>query len=109
MNIIHLGIVGATLSLLAGPGAAADEADAMALIEDSRCTKCHAVSREKVGPPFTKVAAKYKDKADALATLTRHVTVPSEVEVDGEKEKHGIAQSQDPARIKNLVEWILSR
>jgi cytochrome c len=109
MNTLRFGVAGTALVLLAGPGLAADESDATALLDDSRCTKCHAVAREKVAPPFVKIAAKYMGKADAVATLTRHVTVASEVEVDGEKEQHALLKTQDPARIRNLVEWILSR
>lgn len=100
----------AALGFLASFGArAADEADARDLISESRCGKCHAVAREVVGPPFRDIAAKYKGKADAATTLTRHVTVPSEVDIDGEKSAHGLAETADPVRIRNLVNWILSR
>lgn len=99
----------AALVLQTAPAMAADEADAMTLLKDSRCIKCHDVEKQKAGPPFVKVAAKYKGDADAMAKLTRHVTVASEVEIDGEKEPHGIVKTRDAARIENLISWILTR
>lgn len=103
-------VAAATLIFLpAAPVLAVDESAATDLLKDSRCTKCHAVAIERIGPPFRDVAAKYKDKSDAQLTLTKHVTMPSEVEIDGEKKAHGLVESKDPAQIKNLVEWILSR
>lgn len=56
-----------------------------------------------------KVAAKYKGDADAVAKLTKHITVPNEVEIDGEMEKHGQVKTRDADRINNLVNWILSQ
>lgn len=107
------GFAGAALAALVAVSApvalAANDSDAEDLIGESRCTKCHAVAREKVGPPFREVAAKYKGKADAVAVVTRHVTVPNEVDIDGEKKAHGLVETSDPVRIRNLVEWILSR
>lgn len=88
---------------------AIDESAATDLLKDSACTKCHAVAIERIAPPFRDIAAKYKGKPEALATLTRHVTVPGEVEIDGEKKAHGLVESKDPAKVRNLVEWILSR
>ncbi len=109
MNTVCPRIVVAVLALFAAPVMAVDESAATDLIKDSRCTKCHAVTIERVGPPFRDTAAKYKGKPDAVAVLTKHVTVPSEVEIDGEKKAHGLVESIDPTQIKNLVEWILSR
>jgi cytochrome c len=108
MKIIRLGLL-ACAALSAYPALALDEDDATALLKESNCFKCHAIGREKIAPSFTKIAAKYKDKPEALEKLTKHVTVPSEVEIDGSKEEHGQVKTTDPARVKNLVEWILSR
>ncbi len=101
--------VAALIFLPAAPVLAVDESAATDLLTASRCTKCHAVAMERIGPPFRDIAAKYKGKPDAQVTLTKHVTVPSEVDVDGEKKAHGLVESKDPAQIGNLVEWILSR
>ncbi|MCK9285281.1 MAG: cytochrome C [Rhodocyclaceae bacterium] len=88
---------------------AADEADAMKLLEDSKCLKCHSVDKKKDGPAYKEVAAKYKGKAEAEEKLSKHVTVPSKVKVDGEEEEHGSVKTRDADRIRNLVQWILSR
>ncbi len=88
---------------------AAEDSAATDLLQESGCTKCHAVAREKVAPPFREIAAKYKGKPDAVDRLTKHITVANQVEVDGSKEDHGLIKTQDAAKIRNLVEWILSR
>ena len=93
----------------AGAVCAADEAGAMKLLEDSKCDKCHSPDKKKDGPSFKETAAKYKGKADAEAKLTKHVTVPSKVKIDGVEEDHGSVKTRDAAKIKNLVQWILSR
>ena len=102
-----------TFSLLgfawAGSGQAADDADAMKLLEDSKCLKCHSVDKKKDGPSYKETAAKYKGKPEAEAKLIKHVTVPSKVKIDGEEEDHGAVKTRDEKRIKNLVQWILSR
>ncbi len=81
MNTVLSHIVVAALALLATPVMAVDESAATDLIKDSRCTKCHAVAVERLAPPFRDIAAKYKGKPEAIAVLTKHVTVPSEVEM----------------------------
>jgi cytochrome c len=93
----------------AGSAQAADDADAMKLLEDSKCLKCHSVDKKKDGPSYKETAAKYKGKPEAEAKLTKHVTVPSKVKIDGEEEDHGAVKTRDEAKIKNLVQWILSR
>ena len=94
---------------VAVPAYAVDEADAMKLLEESKCLKCHSVDKKKDGPSYKATAAKYKGKADAEEKLTKHVTVPSKVKIDGEEEDHGAVKTRDAAKIKNLVQWILSR
>ncbi len=55
-----------------------------------------------------KVAEKYRDDASAISKLFKHLTEPTMVEIDGEKEEHGIVKSRDNNKINNLIEWILS-
>jgi len=105
---IALVLPAACLALVA-PVFAADEAAAVQLLEDSKCIKCHSVDKKKDGPAYKDVAAKYKGKPEALAKLTKHVSEPSKVKIDGVEEKHGSVNTRDAAKIKNLVEWILSR
>lgn len=97
------------LLALSNAAFAADEAAALQLLEESKCLKCHSVDKEKDGPPYKKVAAKYKGKPDAVPTLTKHVTQPSKVKIDGVEEDHGSVKTRDADKIRNLVDWILSR
>ena len=98
-------LVASTFSLSA---AALDAAAADALIRKSKCLTCHAVEKKKDGPPFKETAGKYKGKPEAMEKLTKHVTVPSKVKVDGKEEDHETLKTEDPAAVKNVVEWILS-
>lgn len=90
------------------PAAAVDAAAADALVRKSKCLTCHAVDKKKDGPSFKETAGKYKGKPDALEKLTKHVTVPSKVKVEGKEEDHETLKTEDPAAVKNVVEWILS-
>lgn len=93
----------------AGNAGAVDVEAAKTLARQSNCFKCHAVEKKKEGPAYKDVAAKYKDKPDAVATLTHHITSGEKVKFeDGHEEDHAIVKSKDPGLIKNLVEWILS-
>lgn len=112
MNKKTLSLLAASLLALTNMGiaqAAIDDADAKKLLKDSKCLKCHDVEKTKKGKPYKKIAAEFKDKPNAVAEITKHVTEPSQVEVEGEKVDHGIAKTRDAARINNLVEWILAR
>lgn len=105
MSLIVLAFSGATFSLPAG---AVDAKAAQALVRKSKCLTCHAIDKKKDGPSFKETAAKYKDKPDAEETLIKHVTVPSKVEVDGKEEEHETLKTDDPAAVRNVVQWILS-
>ncbi len=100
--------LGLLVNVGATPAYAADEAAAMALLKQSKCLTCHAVETKKDGPSYKEVAAKYKDHPEAEAKLIKHVSEPSKVEIDGEMEDHGAVKTRDAAKIKNLVDWILS-
>ncbi len=90
-------------------GFAVDDQAANDLAKDSNCFKCHSVSKKKDAPSYKEIAKKYKGKADAEATLTKHITTSPMVKVDGKEEKHQAIKSTNAAEIKNLVQWILSR
>ena len=86
-----------------------DEEAAKTLLDDNECTKCHTVSKTKKGPSYQKIAKKYKGKADAEATLMKHLTTGPKVKLeDGSQEDHKIIETKDEAQIKNLIRWILS-
>ena len=101
----------ATAMALAGSTAAsaADETAARTLARQSNCFKCHAVEKKKDGPAWRDVGIKYQGKADAEATVTKHITSGEKVKFeDGHEEDHTVVKSKDPKEIKNLVDWILS-
>ena len=65
-----LGILVATAGLtLAGSALAAG----LPPVGQHECAACHAVDHHVVGPAFKDVAAKYKGKKDAVATITAHI------------------------------------
>lgn len=112
MSLKSLLVIGSFAFVSLGTAAiahAADDAAAEALLKESKCLKCHSVDKKKDGPSYKETAKKYKDKPDAVAKLTKHVTEPSKVEIDGVKEDHGAVKTRDQAKIDNLVQWILSR
>jgi cytochrome c len=89
--------------------AALDVAAAESLMKKSGCNKCHSLSAEKEGPAYKKTAAKYKGKADAEATLYKHLTTNPKVKVEGKEELHDSLKTKNDADIKNVIQYILSR
>ncbi len=109
---VGLGTLIALATLLALPRAAYafDDVAAEATARQNNCFKCHAIEKKKDGPPYKEVAAKYKGKADAEARLTTHLTTGEKAKFpDGHEEEHKIVKVKDPAELKNLIGWILSR
>ena len=89
---------------------AVDAEAAKALARQNNCFKCHSVDKEKDGPTFIKVAAKYKGKANAEERLITHITTGEKAKFpDGHEEEHKIIKTKDMAEIKNLVKWVLSQ
>ena len=69
-----------------------------ALAKSSGCLNCHSIDTKKMGPSFKDVAAKYKGKADAEATLaTKISTAKGHPEVKA-----------SPDDVKALVKWVLA-
>ncbi|MEO7323287.1 MAG: c-type cytochrome [Dokdonella sp.] len=112
-NFSLLGPAALVMSMAFAFGAQAVDVDAAkALARQNNCFKCHAVSKDKDGPSYTKVAEKYKGKENAEARLIEHVTSGEKAKFpDGHEEEHKIVQTTPPkdmAQIKNLIDWILS-
>ena len=97
-------------SLAAAPDAAAlDVIAAQRLARQSGCVECHSVYQKKVGPAWKDVATKDRGQADAGQRLYKHVTTGRKARFDdGHEESHPVVKTGDPARIGNLVEWILA-
>ena len=87
-----------TLVVAAGltmAGAASAQED---LAKSSGCLTCHAVDAKKMGPSFKDIAAKYKGKADAQATLVANLKAGK---------GHPAVKSSE-ADTASLVKWILA-
>lgn len=67
MRIKYLGAL--ALALLIAPAAQASEE----LAKKYNCLACHQTDKKLVGPSYQEVAAKYKDQADAPATLAKKI------------------------------------
>ena len=76
----------------------AQEVDAAKdLMKQNKCTQCHGMDKDKDGPSFKKTAAKYKGKADAEATLVKHLTSSPKVKLaDGSEEEHKVVKTTPP-------------
>lgn len=109
MKLIPLLATAAAALAFTLPAAAVDADAAVKMTKDNGCTKCHAADKDKKGPAYKSVAAKYKGKADAEAKLTTFVTTGPKVKMDGADEEHKAVASKDAAATKNLVQWILAQ
>jgi cytochrome c len=85
----------ASFALVSAGAANAQEA----LAKSAGCLNCHAVDTKKVGPAFKDIAAKYKGKADAEATLVSNLS--------SAKGHPAVKASADD--LKGIVKWVLSQ
>ena len=102
---------GVLLLFCATANAQAVDADAAkALIKENECSKCHAVDKEKKGPSYKKIAAKYKGKPDGEEKAIKNMTTGPKVKLDdGTEEEHKVIDTKDPAAIRNVARWILAQ
>ena len=112
-SLLRLTLGPSVLCLLLGasaPAFAVDADAAQALAKKNDCFKCHALDKEKKGPSYKKIAAKYKGKPEGEDKVIKNITTGPTVKLDdGTEEEHKIIDSKDPKELKNLVQWILSR
>jgi cytochrome c len=109
--MVPLGAVALVAGMLCGAqdAFAVDVIAAQALARQSGCLQCHSVYQKKIGPAWKDVASKYHADADAAQRLYKHVTTGRKAKFDdGHEEAHPIVKTNDPARINNLVDWILA-
>lgn len=69
-----------------------------ALAKSSGCMTCHDLDKKKMGPSFKEIAAKYKGKADAEATLVANLKAA----------KGHPAVKASEADTATLVKWVLA-
>jgi cytochrome c len=109
-KIISIALVAGIAAVYMNSASAGVDADAAkALAKSNDCFKCHAVDKNKKGPSYKSISAKYKGKADAESTLIKQITTAPKVKLDdGTEEDHKIIDTKDAGEQKNLVNWILS-
>ena len=76
-------------------GAALAQGD---VLKAKGCMNCHAVDTKKAGPAFKEIAAKYKGKADAEATLVAKLK---------DAKGHPAVKASE-ADLKGIVKWVLA-
>jgi cytochrome c len=112
-SVLAAAVAGAVLTMFAPAAQAVDADAALALARQNNCLKCHAIEKDKDGPSYKKVAAKYKGKPDAETRLTEHIMSAEKAKFpDGHEEEHKVIKTSPPkdmAQIKNLVQWILAQ
>ena len=94
MNRLSIIAAAACALAFAAPASAQEE-----LAKSDGCLNCHAVDTKKVGPSFKDVAAKYKGKPDAEATLVKKIS-------EGQGHPKTKASGADAT---SLVKWVLSQ
>jgi cytochrome c len=97
-------------SVSSGVAAAADDEAANASLKKGGCVTCHATDKDKVGPSFKKVAAKYKGQADAEGKVVQFITTGSKVKMaSGSEIDHKALGTKDAKELKNVAQFILAQ
>jgi cytochrome c len=113
VSIVLGALLATTAMTLATPGFAFDADAARAMARRNFCFKCHGILKSKDGPSYSKVAEKYRGKANAEARIMEHLTSGENAKFpDGEVDAHKIIKTHPPndtAQIKNLIQWILAQ
>jgi len=95
MKKTSLGCVAAIAAIAAFNACAQNPAE---LARTKRCTTCHSMDKQKTGPAFKQIAAKYKGKPDAASMLVAEIKAGT---------KHPQVKATD-AELKTLVDYVLS-
>ena len=93
--------------VFSGNAFAVDADAAKMLARQNGCFKCHTIennpAKQKDGPPWSKVAVKYRGKSDAESRLVLISRAGEKAKFpDGHEEDHKIIKTKDMAQIKNL-------
>lgn len=109
-HLVFCGLIAAAL-FPATAVLAADRDSAHDLAQDNNCYKCHSIKAKKDGPSWKEITEKNKGKPEAEARLLKYVQSTTEKAkfADGHSEEHPAVKSKDEAKIKNLVQWLLSQ
>jgi cytochrome c len=93
MRLLVIAAAISAAALLSAPAIAQED-----LAKSNGCLNCHAADAKKIGPSFKEIAAKYKGKADAEATLVAKLK---------EGKGHPAVKGSE-ADTRSLVKWVLS-
>ncbi|MFO1304657.1 MAG: hypothetical protein U1F54_13065 [Burkholderiales bacterium] len=93
MKSILIAATAAATLTLAGTAIAQED-----LAKANGCLNCHAVDTKKAGPSFKDIAAKYKGKADAEATLVKAIS---------EGKGHPASKAK-PEDLTKIIKWVLA-
>lgn len=78
------------------------------IISKSKCFKCHAITREKVGPAYISVSQRFGNDPDGRQKIYTHLTTSPEVEVEGKMENHVNLKAGGDEDIEEVITWLLS-
>lgn len=108
---LSAGLVVSVAALLSAPAFAALDAESVEpYMKKAGCFKCHAVDKTKKGPSYKKIADKYRGKPDGEAKVIKNITTSPKVKLeDGTEEDHKEVETKDPADLKAIANWVLSR
>jgi cytochrome c len=102
--------ISAAASLTVPAFAAMGPDDVEPYMKKAGCFKCHALDKTKKGPSYKKIADKYKGKPDGEAKVIKNITTSPKVKLeDGTEEDHKEVETKDPADLKAIANWILTR
>jgi cytochrome c len=92
---------------IAAPALSSKEsAAAMDLAKASGCLSCHALDEKIVGPAYSKIAAKYSDDKDAVASLAQSIRNGSQGKWGRIPMPSQGSMSQDDINL--LARWVLT-
>jgi cytochrome c len=110
IKLSAIAAVSAIATFSAPAFAAMDEAAVEPYLKKQGCMKCHALDKEKKGPSYKKIAAKYKGKAEGEEKAIKNMTTGPKVKLDdGTEEEHKVIDTKDPADLKAIAKWVLTR
>jgi cytochrome c len=104
---ITLAVLGTAATLFAAPTFA--QANIEAAMTKAGCLACHAKDKKLVGPAYKDVAAKYKGKADAVATLSAKVRKGGQGVWGPVPMPPTAADKLSDADLKAAIEWVLKQ
>lgn len=105
MRATHTFIILGACAALSAPAAVASEE----IAKKAGCNMCHALDKKSVGPSYKDVAAKYKDKADAVAYLSDKVRKGSSGVWGPVAMPPTDSGRLNDADLKSVIQWVLKQ